>query len=329
MLIIRFSVICLAVFCFAVITAQAYENHQDAEKHLESLLPAKAQWALVAVDMQTGENIADFGNSREGQLVPASLMKLFTTGAVFDYIEHGGVIVKTVNVGRKVVRKGRRRKWKTVQRTVEIRNQEQICGLLRDMNVHSRNYVAQGLADYLGERYFGPPVTRFKGARAVSDFLNTLDLPSGEAVIADGCGLLRRNRVTARFMSHYLREVAKKPWFDRFRETLPRPGFEGTVRRIGFTDQRFRVKTGHLNDVFALAGYGIDANGRDFSFAFMVNVRNGRAIDRNHSMARIMSLLADGTLQQNGATQPHKSNDIYLKEEKETEARGIKLIAYP
>lgn len=320
MSVIRFSVIFFAVFCCTVISVQAYENHQNMEKHLESLLPAKAQWALTAVDMQTGENIAEFGNSREGQLVPASLMKLFTTGAVFDYIEHGGAIIKTVNVGRKVVRKGKKRKWKAVQRTVEIRDQEQICRLLRDMNVHSRNYVAQGLADYLGERQFGPPVTRFKGARAVSDFLNTLDLPAGEAVIADGCGLLRRNRVTAKFMSHYLREVAKKPWYDRFRETLPRPGFEGTVRRIGFTDQRFRVKTGHLNDVFALAGYGIDANGRNFAFAFMVNVKNGRAIDRNHSMARILGLLADGTLQQSGTVLPHKSDDVSLKEDKGAEA---------
>ncbi len=186
--------------------------------------------------------------------------------------------------------------------------------MLRDMNVHSRNHVAQGLADYLGERNFGPPVTRFKGARALSDFLNTIDLPAGGAVIADGCGLLRDNRVTARFMSRYLREIAKKPWFGRFRETLPRPGFEGTVKRVGFTDQRFRVKTGHLSNVFALAGYGTDTNGREFSFAFMVNVNKGRAVDRHRSMARIMSLLSEGMLQQKETPAPHESGDMMLKE---------------
>lgn len=317
MLISRLAVISFAVFCFAAYPAQAGEIHQTMEKRLGSILPAKAEWALVAVDMETGKIIAELGNSRQGQLVPASLMKLFTTGAVLDYAERGGTILKTVNVGRKIVRKGKRRKWKAIQRTIEIRDQEQLCRVLRDMNVHSRNLVAQNLADCLGERNFGPPATRYKGARAVSDFLNTFDLPVGEAIIADGCGLMRQNRVTARFMSRYLREVAKRPWFDRFRETLPRPGLEGTVKRIGFTDERFRVKTGHLYDVFALAGYGIDANGRDFSFAFMVNVKKGRAIDRNHSMGRIMSLLAEGVLQQTGTVQPRKTDDIPLKEQKE------------
>ncbi len=329
MVISRFSIICLAVLCFIALPAQADENHLAMEKRLESWLPARAEWALAVVDMDTGKNIAEFGNSRQGQLVPASLMKLFTTGAVFDYMEHGGAIVKTVNVGRKVVHKGKRRKWKAVQRTIEIRDQERICRMLRDMNVHSRNHVAQGLADYLGERHFGPPVTRYKGARALSDFLNTFDLPAGEAISADGCGLMRQNRVTARFMSRYLCELGKKPWFDRFRQTLPRPGFEGTVKRVGFTDQRFRVKTGHLSDVYALAGYGVDANGRDFSFAFMVNVKNGRAIDRNHSMARIMNLLADGTLQQIGTVQRHKTDDGSPKEQKETEAREVQRIIFP
>ncbi len=317
MLINRIAIASFAVLFFAAIPVRADEYHQSMEKRLQSLLPAKAEWALVAVDMETGKDIAEFGNSRQGQLGPASLMKLFTTGAVFDFVERGGTIRKTVTVGRKVVHKGKRRKWIAQRRTIEIRDQEQLCSMLRDMNVHSRNVVAQNLADYLGERNFGPPVTRYKGARAVSDFLNTFDLPAGEAVIADGCGLQRRNRVTARFMSRYLREIAKKPWFDRFRGTLPRPGFEGTVKKIGFTDQRFHVKTGHLSNVFALAGYGIDTNGRDFAFAFMVNVKKGRAIDRNHSMARIMSLLAEGTLQQNGNAQPAKYDGISLDEEKE------------
>lgn len=314
-----FAVIFLAYFCFTVCPVHADEIHQVMEKRIESLLPAKAQWALVAIDMETGQNIAEFGNSLDGQLVPASLMKLLTTGAVFDYVERGGSIVKTVNVGRKIIRKGKKRKWKAVQRTIEIRDQQQLGQVLRDMNVHSRNLVAQNLACYLGERNFGPPGTRYKGARAVSDFLNKFDLPAGEAIIADGCGLLRQNRVSARFISRYLREVAKKPWFDRFRETLPRPGFEGTVRRIGFTDQRFRVKTGHLSNVFALAGYGIDANGRDFSFAFMVNVKKGRAIDRNHSLGQVMRLLAEGALQQNVSTQPRKAVDSPQKEEKNSE----------
>ena len=308
-----FAVIFLSFLCISIYPVGAVEMHKAMEKRIESLLPAKAEWALVAIDMETGKNLVELGNSLDEQLVPASLMKLLTTGAVFDYVDRGGSILKTVNVGKKMVRKGKKCIWKPVQRTVEIRDQLQLNEMLRDMNVHSRNRVAQSLAVYLGERNFGPPGTRYKGARAVSDFLNKFDLPAGEATIADGCGLLRQNRVSAKFMSRYLREVAKKPWFSRFRETLPRPGFEGTVRRIGYTDQRFRVKTGHLYDVFALAGYGVDANGREFSFAYMVNVKNGRAFDRNHSMGKVMRLLSEGALRQNGSAQAPKVDEIPLE----------------
>jgi D-alanyl-D-alanine carboxypeptidase len=292
-----------AFIFFATLFLGVQISHADGsgrvmEKHIESLLPAKSRWALVALDMDTGKTIAKYGNSLSVRLVPASLMKLLTTGAVLEYAEKSGNDVKLVTREIRVVRKKKRNVRRSFKKVVKISNDEQLGRVLRDMNVHSRNSVAQSLADFLGASYFGPPGTKIKGARAVVRFLNTLDLPEGEAIIADGCGLERENRVTARFMAQYLFEIGKKPWFDRFRETLPRPGLEGTVKKIGYTDPGFRVKTGHLDDVFALAGYGTDPNGKDFSFAFIVNVRKGWAFDRNHSRGEILRLLAGGELQQ-------------------------------
>ena len=241
-------------------------------------------------DLENGKNIATLGTSLHEPLVPASLVKLLTTGAVFDHLEQGGTIRKTVTNVAKKCRKGKSKAKRVVSHVVEIRDRDEICAMLRDMNVHSRNVTAQNLADFLGEQRFGPPVTRLKGNLAIRTFLNTLDLPEDEAVIADGCGLTRKNRVTARFMARYLYKIAKEPWFD---------GMEGTVKRIGYTDRRFRVKTGHLDDVFALAGYGVDPSGRDFSFAFIVNVKKGRAVDRKHSRGELLRLLAEGALVQN------------------------------
>jgi D-alanyl-D-alanine carboxypeptidase/D-alanyl-D-alanine-endopeptidase (penicillin-binding protein 4) len=186
---------------------------------------------------------------------------------------------------------------------VEIKDKRELFDILRDMNVHSRNGTAQNLANSLGEGRFGSPGTRAKGNRAVSTFLKSLDLPTGEAIIADGCGLARGNRITAGFIADYLYQVSKKPWFDIFRATLPRPGLEGTVKRIGYTDQRFRVKTGSLNDVFALAGYGVNAAGREFSFAFIVNSKNGRVFDSRHSRGELLRLLAEGVPPQTGLVQ--------------------------
>jgi D-alanyl-D-alanine carboxypeptidase len=294
----------LIIFSAAACPVHCEEPGRNLVQLLEPFLPDNAEWALTVIDLETGKNVVESGNSQRERLVPASLMKLLTTGAVLDYAEKGGTVRKVVTVRRAVAvkatkkRRSRRTNYLLARHTVEVRDKRELIDLLRDMNVHSRNGTAQSLADSLGERRFGSPGTRAKSNRAVCSFLNSLALPSGEAIIADGCGLDRRNRMTAGFIAGYLYQVSTKTWFDSFRDTLPRPGLEGTVKRIGYTDERFRVKTGTLDDVFALAGYGINAAGREFSFAFIVNAKNGRITDRKHCRGELLRLLAEGAPQQ-------------------------------
>jgi D-alanyl-D-alanine carboxypeptidase/D-alanyl-D-alanine-endopeptidase (penicillin-binding protein 4) len=293
--------IVLIIFSTVASPVQGYEPDRDLGKLLEPFLPENTEWALTVIDLETGKQMLESGNSLRERLVPASLMKLLITGAVLDYADQGGTVRKVVTVRKAVTVKGKKRRksrkktYKVARHSVEIRNKQELFNILHDMNVHSRNVTAQNLANCLGERRFGSPGTRAKGNRAVSSFLNSLDLPSEEAIIADGCGLTRENRITTHFIAHYLYQVSKKPWFDSFRETLPRPGLEGTVKRIGYTDQRFRVKTGRLNDVFALAGYGVNAAGREISFAFIVNSKKGMVSDRRHSRGELLRLLAEGS----------------------------------
>jgi len=307
-------VIVLIIFSSAACPVHGDEPDRDLGKLLEPFLPANAEWALTVIDLETGKQVVESGNSLRERLIPASLMKLLITGAVLDYAEQGGTVHKVVTVRKAVTvrktvavkgkkrRTSKRRKttYLLARHTVEIRDKRELFDILHDMNVHSRNTTAQNMANTLGEGRFGSPGTRAKGNRAVCSFLNSLDLPEGEAIIADGCGLDRGNRITARFIAHYLYQVSKKPWYDRFRETLPRPGMEGTVRRIGYTDQRFRLKTGRLNDVFALAGYGVNAAGREFSFAFIVNSKKGMVFDRRHSRGELLRLLAESAPPQTG-----------------------------
>ncbi|MRR53921.1 MAG: hypothetical protein EG822_05330 [Deltaproteobacteria bacterium] len=299
-------VIVLIIFSSTASPVQGYEPDRDLGKHLEPYLPENAEWALTVVDLETGKQVLETGNSLRERLVPASLMKLLITGAVLDYADKGGTVRKVVTVRKAVTVKGKKRRksrkktYKVARHSVEIRNKRELFNILHDMNVHSRNATAQNLANSLGERRFGSPGTRAKGNRAVSSFLNSLDLPSEEAIIADGCGLTRENRITTNFIAHYLYQISKKPWYNSFRESLPRPGREGTVKRIGYTDERFRVKTGRLNDVFALAGYGVNASGRAVSFAFIVNSKKGRVSDWKHSRGELLRLLAEGPPPQTG-----------------------------
>lgn len=165
--------------------------------------------------------------------------------------------------------------------------------LLRDMNVNSLNVVADNLFLLLGAERFGLPGTREKGARAVAAFIDTLGLPLAEVTIADGSGLRAENRATANFMARYLAAVAKKSWFGVFRDSLPRAGFDGTLKDLGYRNVRFRGKTGRLENAFALAGYGVDRRGRDIAFAYIVNVPGAFALNLERTGAEVMRYIAE------------------------------------
>jgi len=113
--------------------------------------------------------------------------------------------------------------------------------------------------------------------------------------ITDGSGLSRKDRFTARAMARYLYQASKRPWFPRLLATLPRPGAEGTVRHLGYVNSQFRVKTGRLDDVFSLAGFGNDRHGRGLVFVFLVNLPS-KNTDRRHSRGYLVKLLSEGDI---------------------------------
>jgi D-alanyl-D-alanine carboxypeptidase len=96
-------------------------------------------------------------------------------------------------------------------------------------------------------------------------------------------------------MANHLAQVTHRRWFPRLLATLPRPGFEGTVRNIGYVNRHFRVKTGRLDDAFSLAGFAADRNGREVVFAFIANF-HGKANDRRHSRGHLLKLIAEGNV---------------------------------
>ena len=170
--------------------------------------------------------------------------------------------------------------------------------LIREMNVSSLNVVADNLLLSLGAERYGAPGTREKGLKVVNEFLVSLDLPQGETVIADGSGLNGQSRLTAGYMAHYLRNVSHRSWFPFFRDSLPRAGLDGTLRDIGYRNERFRAKSGRLENAFALAGYGVDRQGREIAFAYIVNVPMGGAgMNLERSGAEVMKYLGTEVLQ--------------------------------
>ncbi len=103
-----------------------------------------------------------------------------------------------------------------------------------------------------------------KGVELVKDFWSHLGIEKSAINIVDGSGLSPQNRVTADALVKVLQYAKARPWFPAFYDALPQ--FNG-----------MKMKSGSINGVRAYAGYHKAANGKEYSFAIIVNNFNGSA----------------------------------------------------
>lgn len=169
--------------------------------------------------------------------------------------------------------------------------------LITEMNMNSLNVTADNLLLALVSNSDGSPSTRDLGVAVVKNYLASHGITSEEAQIADGSGLLPGNRVTPRVMARYLAAVSQQPWFRDFHDSLPRPGLDGTLRNGTYKNERFRAKSGSLENVTALAGYGVDKTRREIAFAFIVNTPGPLPPNVRSVGDTILHFLADEVLQ--------------------------------
>jgi D-alanyl-D-alanine carboxypeptidase/D-alanyl-D-alanine-endopeptidase (penicillin-binding protein 4) len=123
-------------------------------------------------------------------------------------------------------------------------------GVLRRMNRWSRNFYAEVLGKWLGQRVVGGPGSIAKGARAIERFVAA---HVGDVTAHDGSGLSYWNRVQPMQLVELLWFASRQAWGDDLREGLPRGG-QGTLEDR-LHDVRVRAKTGTLDGVSALSGW--------------------------------------------------------------------------
>jgi D-alanyl-D-alanine carboxypeptidase/D-alanyl-D-alanine-endopeptidase (penicillin-binding protein 4) len=159
-----------------------------------------------------------------------------------------------------------------VHRSVPLR------GILRDMLFASDNHDAEQLLRAVGahEKSAG---TVAGGAAVERAVFARLGAPTDGLRIVDGSGLAPSDRITALALAGVLARQQLEPTGPDLYRSLPRVGIEGTVRRHELTTAlgRSRAKSGHIEDVDALAGY-VDTR-RHGRVAFAILVNDPRADD--------------------------------------------------
>lgn len=152
-----------------------------------------------------------------------------------------------------------------------------LSALVERMLTRSDNDIAEALARQTA--LADGAKADYKGAeRAVRDRLKKLGLPMSGVRFADGSGLNRADRVSARFLTELLARAADPdhPELRPLLTGLPVAGFNGTLGgRYGSPDSGVagaglvRAKTGTLTGVNSLAGTVVNPDGRLLGFAFL------------------------------------------------------------
>lgn len=146
-------------------------------------------------------------------------------------------------------------------------------------NTNSQNVHAEALLKRTGRAATGQPGSWASGAAAVRqamrERLGGEELSRGVSV-ADGSGLSRQNRVTARFLTAWLNSFhADSRLSSLFVDSLATGGERGSLRsrfaKLSTRGVAVQAKTGFINGVSCLSGYVTLPDGQRRSFSILCN----------------------------------------------------------
>ncbi|MGC4000568.1 MAG: D-alanyl-D-alanine carboxypeptidase/D-alanyl-D-alanine-endopeptidase [Anaeromyxobacter sp.] len=165
-------------------------------------------------------------------------------------------------------------------RLLYVTQSDELADIVRRLNKHSNNFIAEQLLKTLGAEVKGAPGSWPKGTAVTQDFLAEVGVAPGTYVMTNGSGLNDANR----FSAHQLVTVLQAMWSrfplqPEYLGSLPVAARDGTIRwRMEGTEAagRLRAKTGSLEGVVSLAGYVQTAGGKVLAFAVLVNDSPGR-----------------------------------------------------
>ncbi len=145
--------------------------------------------------------------------------------------------------------------------------------IVRYTNQTSNNIYAESIYKYLG--FVNYQEGSFEsGALAINNFLKEHNLVPKGIKLVDGSGLSRQNMLTTDFVCNFLKEIASSPYFEDFKQTLPKIGESGTAKNMLKNSQKkveIYIKSGNMTGIQSYAGYIVGNNGNLICFCFMVN----------------------------------------------------------
>ena len=112
-----------------------------------------------------------------------------------------------------------------------------------------------------------------KGRERIAEYLSGLGVDESQFFLDDGCGLSRKNELTAYAITTVLSDIYHGRNWEFYRDTLAVGGVDGTIGDY-FQDEKYkgkiRGKTGYINGVRSLSGV-CHTDGGDYLFSILAN----------------------------------------------------------
>ena len=151
---------------------------------------------------------------------------------------------------------------------------EPLGEIVRDINKFSNNVMARQLFLTLAAEHAGPPARPEHAFASIKQFLATKGIQAPELVVENGSGLSRIERISAANLAALLQSAWRSPVMPEFVASLPVVAADGTMRKRLKGEPvagNAHIKTGLLNDAYAIAGYVLDRNRRRHVVVMFVN----------------------------------------------------------
>jgi D-alanyl-D-alanine carboxypeptidase/D-alanyl-D-alanine-endopeptidase (penicillin-binding protein 4) len=145
--------------------------------------------------------------------------------------------------------------------------------IVRLTNKFSNNLMARHLLLTLGKERYGAPATLDKGVQAIAEWARGRALDLRDIDIDNGSGLSRATQISALQMAGALGAAYHSRYAPEFISSLPLAGVDGTMKsriRTALAGT-VRLKTGHLDDVSAVAGYVTTQAGKTLILVSLIN----------------------------------------------------------
>lgn len=262
-------------------------SHQPITVTTNAVIVNKAQHEASHCELEL--DIAGTGNTYhlDGCLVKRD-QPLPLKFAVQDTTDYISKILRSELTRQRINFKGKIKRDDKAQGQLVVQHQSQPLNVLLDIMVKaSDNLIADNLTKTLGARYYKQPGSFKNGVAAIEAILKekagiTLD----NAVLVDGSGLSRNNRLTAEQMLQVIAYIRKHDNQLGLLKTFPVSGESGTLQYRRSIRQKplqgqIHAKSGSLYGTYNLAGILTAKSGRELLFVQLVTNYHPPKQDKN------------------------------------------------